>query len=273
MLFHLVNGDSWKVGKNPSAPNSLRIQWYLSGSGVLKLTQQISGLLLRVSVDLNPLEEFSPRFPRTRLSKSDTVHIPNLFDLIAGQYCIYKKGVCPKGLTEGFLLFDDENFKNQNQMGGTLPDGVYNQDTKLFYCCRTDGDKKKPMSLPLVTPFYLMAFNSSECQLVKGALATQEYIQFDDEDELNKDTSNGTHPYEKGKLNVTITYCYYEGECGWGPREEVTRESCVLECEYWSILQEHRPYSYEPGNRDTVDVFILKCRMAICLDPGFNVFQ
>lgn len=127
-----------------------------------------------------------------------------------GQYCIYKKGVCPKGLSEGYLFFDDENHKNQNRMGGTLPDGVYDQDTKLFYCCRTDGDKRMPMSLPLVSPFYLMAFNSSECQRVKGAMVTQEYIQFDDEDESNKDSSSGMHPYEKGKLNVTISYCYYE---------------------------------------------------------------
>ena len=97
-------------------------------------------------------------------------------------------------------------------MGGTLPDGEYNEDTKIFFCCRTDGDKKKPMALPLGTPFYLMAFNSSECQQVEGALATQEYIQFDDEDESNKDSSNGAHAYEKGKVNLTISYCYYEGE-------------------------------------------------------------
>ena len=196
-------------------------------------TQQIPGLSLQVSVGRNPLEDCPPRFTHLRLSISDstsTKFVSNLFDLIAGQYCIYKKGVCPKGLSEGYLFFDDENYKNQNRMGGTLPDGVYNEDTKLFYCCRTDGDKKKPMSLPLVSPFYLMAFNSSECQRVKGALATQEYIQFDDEDESNKDTSSGMHPYEKGKQNVTVTYCYYEGECGCGPRAEVTRKSCVLEC-------------------------------------------
>ena len=192
-------------------------------------TQHTSGLSLRVPVDLNPLEGFSRRFSFLPLSKSDSVQVPNLFDLIAGQYCIYKKGVCPKGLSEGYLFFDDENHKNQNRMGGTLPDGVYDEDTKLFYCCRADGDKRKPMSLPLVSPFYLMAFNSSECQRVKGAMVTQEYIQFHDEDESNKDTSSGMHPYEKGKLNVTISYCYYEGECRCGPREEVTRESCVLD--------------------------------------------
>lgn len=127
-----------------------------------------------------------------------------------GQYCIYKKENCPKGLTEGYIFFDDENFKNQNEMGGTLPDGVYNEDTKLSYCCRTDGNKTAPITLPVMTPFYLMAFNSSECQQVEGALASKESIRFDNEDTNNKDAFNGTHAYEKEGAGLTITYCYYE---------------------------------------------------------------
>ena len=131
---------------------------------------------------------------------------------ISGQYCIYKKGTCPKGLTEGYIFFDDENFKNQNDMGGVLPDGVYNEDTKLFYCCRTDGDKLEPVSLPVRIPFYLMAYNSSECQQVNWALATKEFIRFDNEDQNNKDAWNGTHAYVKGDRSLTISYCYYEGK-------------------------------------------------------------
>ena len=93
-----------------------------------------------------------------------------------------------------------------------LPDGVYNKDTKIFYCCRTDGDKFKPVSLPVLNPFYLMAYNSSECQRVYGALATKEFIRYDNEDSDNKDAWNGTHAYEKGQRSLTITYCYYEGK-------------------------------------------------------------
>lgn len=97
-------------------------------------------------------------------------------------------------------------------MGGTLPDGVYNEDTKLSYCCRTDGNKTAPITLPVMTPFYLMAFNSSECQQVEGALASKESIRFDNEDTNNKDAFNGTHAYEKEGAGLTITYCYYEGQ-------------------------------------------------------------
>lgn len=136
----------------------------------------------------------------------------NCLIFILGQYCIYKQDACPKGLTEGYIFFDDENHKNVNKVGGTLPDGVYDKDTKIFYCCRTDGNKLEPISLPVMSPFYLMAYNTSECQRVKGALATKEYIRHDNEDTKNKDAMNGTHPFEQGKANITIMYCYYEGK-------------------------------------------------------------
>ena len=96
-------------------------------------------------------------------------------------------------------------------MGGTLPDGVYNKDTKIFYCCRTDGNILEPITLPVMSPFYLMAYNTSECQRVKGTLATEEFIEHDTKDTKNKDSMNGTHPFEQGKKNITIMYCYYEG--------------------------------------------------------------
>jgi len=131
---------------------------------------------------------------------------------LLGQYCIYKKDKCPKGLSEGYIYFDDENHKNINKKGGTLPDGEYNKDTKIFYCCRTDGDILKPITLPVMSPFYLMAYNTSECQRVKGALATEEFIRHDTEDTNNQDSMNGTHPFEEGKKNITIMYCYYEGK-------------------------------------------------------------
>ena len=95
-------------------------------------------------------------------------------------------------------------------MGGVLPDGVYDDHTKIFYCCRTDGDKLEPVSLPVINPFYLMAYNNSECQQVKGAIATKEFIRYDNEDTNNKDAMNGSFPYQY-KTNRTIAYCYYEG--------------------------------------------------------------
>ena len=127
-----------------------------------------------------------------------------------GQYCIFKKEDCPKGFREGYIFWDDENNKNINKIGGTLPDGVYNMDTLIYYCCRTDGDKLKPVPLPVISPFYLQAFNSSECQRVEGAVATEEYITFDNEDSGNKDRQDGSHPYGAGKPNHKLSYCYYE---------------------------------------------------------------
>ena len=127
-----------------------------------------------------------------------------------GQYCIFKKGDCPKGLKKGYVFWDDENGKNINKKGGTLPDGIYDQDTLVYYCCRTDGDKYTPISLPVISPFYLKAFNTSECQRVEGAIATKEFIRFDTEDSGNKDRQNGSYPYGAGIANHLLLYCYYE---------------------------------------------------------------
>ena len=96
-------------------------------------------------------------------------------------------------------------------MGGTLPDGIYNKDTNISYCCRTDGDKLEPVTLPVSNPFYLLAYNTSECQQVNGAIATKEFIRYDTEDGAhNRDQVNGAYPCAEG-MNLTITYCYYQG--------------------------------------------------------------
>lgn len=138
------------------------------------------------------------------------LHLLWLFYL--GQYCIYKKGDCPKGLEEGYVFWHDEDDKNINEKGGTLPDGVYDKNTLIKFCCRTDGDKLKPIPLPLISPFYLKAFNTSECQRVEGAISTEEYIRYDNEDDDNQDRQNGSYPYGAGIHKHKIAYCYYESK-------------------------------------------------------------
>ena len=128
---------------------------------------------------------------------------------ISGKYCIYKKGVCPLGLGEGFLYWDDEDRNNVNKDGGSLPEGEYGLDTRIFFCCRTVGDKSDPVPLPLSKPFYLLAYGSSDCQLVKGAIAITEYIIFENEDVNNQDSSGGVHLYANSSF---IYYCYYQGK-------------------------------------------------------------
>ncbi|XP_068728127.1 uncharacterized protein [Montipora capricornis] len=127
-----------------------------------------------------------------------------------GQYCIYKYQRCPDGLTEGFVLWDDHDKRHENDKGGTLPNGTYNHNTKIEFCCRTDGDKSHPILLPTRAPFYLLAYGSEQCQMVKWAIATQEWIYYDTEKLRNLDEANGTYPYRGGEKHPTIYYCYYQ---------------------------------------------------------------
>ena len=54
------------------------------------------------------------------------------------------------GFREGEIFWDDEDDGNLNSVTGVLPDGVYNQDTKIKFCCRNDGDYRTAISLPPV---------------------------------------------------------------------------------------------------------------------------
>ena len=57
-----------------------------------------------------------------------------------------------------------------------------------------------------------MAFNTSECQRVQDAIATEEYIAFDSEDHNNQNARNGSYPFGAGGRNHRVFYCYYEGK-------------------------------------------------------------
>ena len=100
-----------------------------------------------------------------------------------GRYCIYDYRRCPTGLTKGYAYWDDNNENNSNGKGGTLPGGVngHIHDTQIRFCCRKDGDINDPVLLPSKTPFFLLAYGSAECQMVKWAIASLEWIFFDTE--------------------------------------------------------------------------------------------
>ena len=62
---------------------------------------------------------------------------------------------------------------------GTLPDGVYNRNTRIYFCCRNDGPADLPIVLPTTVPFYLLKFGD-QCQQVCACLdylATAEYFK------------------------------------------------------------------------------------------------
>lgn len=40
------------------------------------------------------------------------------------------------GFESGFIRWDDEDNENVNSFDGTLPSGVYDADTVIYYCCR-----------------------------------------------------------------------------------------------------------------------------------------
>lgn len=138
-----------------------------------------------------------------------------------GQYCIYKYGSeCPEGLHEGWVFWDDENIEELdggNMVQGVVPEGVYEKDTLIYFCCNNKGIKSKPIELPLNNQFYLLAYRSAECQQVKGAKVTSEFVQWDDEDRGNTNAHSKFVPYgvELDSWNTRIFYCYYDtGICG-----------------------------------------------------------
>ena len=114
-----------------------------------------------------------------------------------------------KGFKYGWIKWDDENTQNHNKHGGSLPDGFYNRDTIIYFCCRNDGDAKTPIFLPVDKPFYLLK-SSDECQQVAGMTVSEEFFRWDDNDEHNKDKVGGRTPTDTGgRRDHKLHYCYY----------------------------------------------------------------
>jgi len=126
---------------------------------------------------------------------------------------MYQKGQCPKGLNSGSVFWDDDGvIFNNNDKGGTLPDGEYKKNTLIRFCCATGGGKNEPVLLPSNSPFFLLAYASQKCQKVKWAVTSVEWIRFNTESWSNDDEAKGAYPYDAGKSHPTIYYCYYRGE-------------------------------------------------------------
>ena len=131
-------------------------------------------------------------------------------------------------MTQGAIQWDDEDAllftTNKNEHGGTLPDGVYDSNTKINYCCQNMGKWSGPIDLPIDRPFYLLPHNSStipRCQRVKWAVSWLDYIDYDTTDVNSVDKSYGSHVFfERIRSSSVIPfpstflrvhYCYYEG--------------------------------------------------------------
>ena len=125
---------------------------------------------------------------------------------------------CPEGLKSGFVFWSDGGPQSwsSSDKDGTLPGGIYRRiSTEINFCCRTDGEKSDPILLPSKSPFFLLAYNSSKCQMVKWATASVEWIYYYTSDFANDDQRGGAYPYNAGKEHSTIYYCYYQGEANF----------------------------------------------------------
>ncbi|PFX14924.1 hypothetical protein AWC38_SpisGene20888 [Stylophora pistillata] len=127
-----------------------------------------------------------------------------------GKYCIFKKEICPADFEEAHIRWDDEDHKNNNKDGGTLPEGSYGRNTYIEYCCRTDGDATEAIRLPTGSPFVLIKGNTHLCQKVDGMVEKSQYFYWDTED---KDPQSRIHGPINAELisnrNIKVHYCYY----------------------------------------------------------------
>ena len=116
---------------------------------------------------------------------------------------------CFAGFSSGSLFWDDEDSRNSNAVSGTVPTGDYYHDTRIHYCCRSDGSHNTEIILPIQKPFYLFRY-SSRCQRVKYMEVIEEFFRWDDEDSRNRNSKSGSHPYDDGgSENHRLHYCYY----------------------------------------------------------------
>ncbi|KAL4223037.1 hypothetical protein ACF0H5_016514 [Mactra antiquata] len=127
-----------------------------------------------------------------------------------GAYCLLKKGTCPSGFGSGYIYWDDDDFPNHNDKHGTLPDGTFDKNTKIYYCCRSDGSTRNAIYLPTERPFILVRYGNT-CQTVHGMTVRDLYIGWDDEDVNNKNSAGGMHPKDFGDShNHKLYFCYYQ---------------------------------------------------------------
>jgi hypothetical protein len=137
-------------------------------------------------------------------------------DFMPGKYCILKKDDCPIGFKDGWIYWDDAArllFPDTVQSySGDLPDGDYNSNTKIIYCCRDDGNVWSSIKLPTDEPFFLLK-NGPYCQQVENMDVTEEWMLWVDESTVNLNQQMGFYPHmERGQQQMPHTklfYCYY----------------------------------------------------------------
>ena len=147
----------------------------------------------------------------------------------SGQYCIYRdKDSTLNGMGRGSIRMYDEKNNNKDTFKIhtvlVITDKVWKKwtlkwiydYTVLYFYCQTSGNKKIPISLPITKPFYLLPYESRDCQQVEWMVATSEWIKYHTRDNSENNVKHNTVPYvELGNEDgdgVTMYYCYYQSE-------------------------------------------------------------
>ncbi|KAL4234548.1 hypothetical protein ACF0H5_006189 [Mactra antiquata] len=136
-----------------------------------------------------------------------------------GSYCILRrKGNCPRGFSDGYLMFDDKERNNStvSTTSGDLPDGDYGPDTGLYFCCRKDGSVHTPLVLPKEENFVLfMNKGETACQNVRGMDHSIQSFTFNGESG-DKHQHRGQVPSIRIANNdLTLQFCHYSHKgCG-----------------------------------------------------------
>ena len=112
-------------------------------------------------------------------------------------------------MSSGSVFWDDEDTGNTNSVNGTVPSGVYDQDTLIHFCCMTSGDASAPITLPSHSPFYLFA-SRDRCQEVHGMHVSMEWFQWDNDND-GTGSRSGSYPYSTLYTDgdLRLQYCYY----------------------------------------------------------------
>ena len=76
--------------------------------------------------------------------------------------------MCPfKGFKDGMISMVDS--QPPSGLSGVLPDGTFDTNLVLQFCCRNDGFTRNPLLLPNKEPFILYK-NHNTCQKVEGGV-------------------------------------------------------------------------------------------------------
>ncbi|XP_050388454.1 uncharacterized protein LOC126807724 [Patella vulgata] len=130
-----------------------------------------------------------------------------------GVYCILRKGgKCPAGFTESFIQYGETTAPETT---GAVPDGVFEQQTRLFFCCRSDGFQDLAVRLPNTVPFALVS-HSGTCQIIEGMGHQEEFFVVQNKPAATVDgfgfPTNVEHPkvtFNPNYGTIRLAVCYY----------------------------------------------------------------